>query len=135
VIDGDLFTGHLLLDTSVIIDALNRKRDRWQLIEALVESGETLACSAMTVMEIYAKLRPHESVTTQAFLAGHEHYPMDRELGRCAGLLKNEWAKQGRTLSTPDVIIAATALIHKFVLMTDNRTEFSMPHLAMYSLP
>jgi hypothetical protein len=30
-----------LLDTSVIIDALNRKRDRWQLLKALVESGET----------------------------------------------------------------------------------------------
>ena len=52
-----------LLNTSVIIDALNRKRGR-----------ETLACSAMTVMEIYAGLPPHESVTTQAFLDGLEHY-------------------------------------------------------------
>src|ERR1700693_3719278 len=104
-----------LLDTSVSIDALNRKRDRWQLLEALVESGETLACSAMTVMEIYAGLRPHESISTQAFLDGLEHYTVDRELGRYAGLLKNEWAKQGRTLSAPDVIVAATALIHKLV--------------------
>jgi predicted nucleic acid-binding protein len=124
-----------LLDTSVIIDALNRKRDRWQLLEALVESGETLACSAMTVMEIYAGLRPHESISTQAFLDGLEHYTVDRELGRYAGLLKNEWAKQGRTLSAPDVIVAATALIHKLVLMTDNRKDFPMPQLAMYSLP
>jgi predicted nucleic acid-binding protein len=59
-----------LLDPSVIIDALNRKRGRRQLLKTLVESGETLACSAMTVMEIYAGLRPHESVATQAFLDG-----------------------------------------------------------------
>jgi predicted nucleic acid-binding protein len=123
-----------LLDTSVVIDALNRKRGRRQLLTALVESGETLACSAMTVMEIYAGLRPHESQTTHAFLDGLEHYTVDRELGRYAGLLKNEWAKQGRTLSAPDVVIAATALIHKLVLMTDNRKDFPMPQLALYPL-
>ena len=124
-----------LLDTSVVIDALNRKRGRWQLLKGLVEAGETLACSAITVMEIYAGLRPHESVTTQAFLDGFEHYTVDRELGRYAGLLKNEWAKQGRTLSAPDVVIAATALVHRLVLMTDNRKDFPMPQLALYPLP
>jgi predicted nucleic acid-binding protein len=67
-----------LLDTSVVIDALNRKRGRRQLLAALVESGETLACSAMTVMEIYAGLRPHESVMTHAFLDGLEHYTLER---------------------------------------------------------
>ncbi len=97
-----------LLNTSVIIDALNRKRGR-----------ETLACSAMTVMEIYAGLPPHESVTTQAFLDGLEH----------------DTVKQGRTLSAPDVIVAAAALIHKLVLITDNRKGFPIPQLAMYSLP
>jgi predicted nucleic acid-binding protein len=124
-----------LLDTSVVIDAINRKRGRWQLLKALVESGETLACSAITVMEIYAGLRPHESVTTQAFLDGLEHYTVDRDLGRDAGLLKNEWAKQGRTFSAPDVVIAATALVHKLVLITDNRKDFPMPQLALYPLP
>jgi predicted nucleic acid-binding protein len=124
-----------LLDTSVVIDAMSRKRGRWKLLKALVESGGTLACSAITVMEIYAGLRPHESVTTQAFLDGLEHYTVDRDLGRYAGLLKNEWAKQGRTLSAPDVVIAATALVHKLVLITDNRKDFPMPQLALYPLP
>jgi len=124
-----------LLDSSVVIDALNQRRGRWQLLNALVESGETLACSAMTVTEIYVGLRPHESVRTEAFLDGLEHYPVDRELGRYAGLLKNEWTKQGRTLSIPDVIIAATALAYKLVLMTDNRKDFPMPELAIFPLP
>ncbi len=85
--------------------------------------------------KIYAGLRPRESSMTEAFLDGLEHYPVDRELGRYAGLLKNEWATQGRTLSIPDVIIAATALAYKLVLMTDNRKDFPMPELAMFSWP
>ena len=123
-----------ILDTSVM-DALNQKHGRWQMLRALVESGETLACSVMTVTEIYAGLRPREAAMTESFLDGLEHYPVDRELGRYAGLLKNEWAKQGRTLSIPDVIIAATALAYKLVLMTDNRKDFPMPQLAIFPLP
>ena len=123
-----------LLDTSVIIDALNRKRNRWQLLASLVESGETLACSMVTVTEIYAGLRPPESEPTRTFLEGLEHYGIDWELARYAGLLKNEWAQKGRTLAIADVLIAATALAHKLVLMTDNRKDFPMPQLVLYPL-
>lgn len=124
-----------LLDTSVIIDALNRKRGRWQLLGSMVEAGDSLACSAITVMEVYAGLRPHELSQTQSFLDGLEHYGVDSELARYAGLLKNEWAKKGRTVSATDVLIAATALVHKLVLMTDNRKDFPMPQLTLYPLP
>jgi len=124
-----------LLDTSVIIDALNRKRNRWQLLASLVENGETLACSVITIAEIYAGLRPRESESTQIFLEGLEHYSIDWELARYAGLLKNEWAHRGRTLALADVLIAATALAHKLVLMTDNRKDFPMPQLVLYPLP
>ena len=48
-----------LVDTSVIIDALNQKRGRWQLLGSLVKAGDTLAVSVVTVMEIYAGMRPH----------------------------------------------------------------------------
>jgi predicted nucleic acid-binding protein len=123
-----------LLDTSVIIDALNRKRNCWQLLASLVEAGETLACSAVTVTEIYAGLRPRESEATQIFMEGLEHYSLDWELARYAGLLKNEWARKGRTLAIADVLIAATALAHKLVLMTDNRKDFPMPQLVLYPL-
>jgi predicted nucleic acid-binding protein len=50
-------------------------------------------------------------------------------------LLKNEWARRGQTLSVPDVLIAATALAHRLVLMTDNRKDFPMPELVLYPLP
>jgi predicted nucleic acid-binding protein len=63
-----------------------------------------------------------------------EHYHLDSRLARDAGLLKNEWAQQGQTLGVVDVIIAATALAHNLVLMTDNRKDFPMTQLALYPL-
>jgi predicted nucleic acid-binding protein len=124
-----------LLDTSVLIDAINRKRDRWELLRTLVERGDALACSAITVTEIYAGMRPHELAATQSFLEGMEQYDVDWQLARYAGLLKNEWARKGQTVSVPDVLIGATALVHKLVLMTDNRKDFPMPQLMLYPLP
>jgi predicted nucleic acid-binding protein len=124
-----------LLDRSVIIDALNQKRGRWQLLGSLVEAGDTLACSVMTLTEIYAGVRPKEMALTEQFLGAMEHYQLDSRLARDAGLLKNEWAKQGQTLGVVDVIIAATALAHNLVLMTDNRKDFPMTQLALYPLP
>ena len=124
-----------LLDTSVIIDALNQKRARRQLLESLLAAGDTLACSAMTVTEIFAGIRPKEFQVTERFLDSLELYAVDPELARHAGLLKNEWASKGRTLGVADVIIAATALAHGLILMTDNVRDFPMPQLALYALP
>jgi predicted nucleic acid-binding protein len=124
-----------LLDTSVIIDALNQKRGRWQLLGSLVEAGDTLACSVVTLTEIYAGIRPKELAFTERFLEGLQHFELDSHLARYAGLLKNEWAKKGRTLAGVDLIIAATALGHHLVLMTDNRKDFPMAQLALYPLP
>jgi tRNA(fMet)-specific endonuclease VapC len=124
-----------LLDTSVIIDVLNQKRGRWQLLGSLVEAGDTLACSVVTLTEIYAGVRPKEVVFTGRFLEGFEHYDLDSHLARLAGLLKNEWSKKGRTLGVVDLIIAATALAHNLVLMTDNRKDFPMRELSFYPLP
>ena len=124
-----------LLDTSVIIDALNQKRGRWQLLGSLVEAGDTLACSVVTLTEIYAGVRPKEMALTQQFLDAMERYQLDSRLARDAGLLKNEWAKQGQTLGVVDLIIAATALAHNLVLMTDNRKDFPMEQLALHPLP
>lgn len=89
----------------------------------------------VTLTEIYAGIRGNELALTERFLAGLEHYSLNSQLARQAGLLKNEWTKKGRTLGVADLIIAATALAHNLVLMTDNRKDFPMPQLALYPLP
>jgi predicted nucleic acid-binding protein len=124
-----------LLETSVIIDALNRKQGRWELLASLVEAGDILACSVVTLSEIFAGVRPQEIPLTERFLNALEHYDLDSQLARAAGLLKNEWARKGRTIGVVDMMIAATALAHNLVFMTDNRKDFPMSELALYPLP
>jgi hypothetical protein len=44
----------LLLDTSVIIDAINGKRNRGELLRELLHQGHLLACCPINVTEVYA---------------------------------------------------------------------------------
>ena len=60
-----------LVDTSVIIDALNGKRGRRDLLLGLVKQGHLLACCPLNVTEVYAgiparKKRPPQKNSCEA---------------------------------------------------------------------
>ena len=58
----------LLLDTSVLIDALRARRERRSWLAELVRAGHSLETSALNVAEVYAGMRPAEEEQTKAFL-------------------------------------------------------------------
>jgi predicted nucleic acid-binding protein len=124
----------LLLDTTVIIDVLNEKRNRRQLLRELVASGHRLACCPINVTEVYAGLRPKEQSRTDAFLSSLEYYPITFPAARLAGELKQEYSRKGRTLSVSDSLIAAVTLYNGFTLLTDNTKDFPMKELSLYPL-
>lgn len=124
----------LLLDSSVLIDALRRRQGRRELLAQLVRDGHFLATSALNVAELYAGMRPEEKDQTEAFLAALDCYELTASAGRLAGSLKNKWARKGRTISIADAIVAAVALERDCVLATDNRKDFPMPELDVYPL-
>ncbi len=107
-----------LLDTSVIIDALNDKRDRHSLL-----------------LGLYAGMRPKEEAATTAFLQSLQLYPATWPVARLAGELKRDYGRKGKTLNLDDVIIAATALHNRLTLLTDNVKDFPMQDLSLYPLP
>src|SRR5256885_243256 len=102
-----------LVDTNILVQAIRQKKGRWELLEGLVQTGGSLACSVITVGELYAGLRAHEKVRTQELLDGFERLEVTEEIACYAGLLKNEWAAKGFTFTLVDMIIAATAIAHK----------------------
>ena len=51
-----------LIDTNILIDALRRKRGRWELLTGLVFAEGSLGCSAVTVAELFAGMKEHEKV-------------------------------------------------------------------------
>src|SRR5947209_205548 len=105
-----------LLDTSVIIDALNNKRDRPALLLKLLNDGHLLACCPINVTEVYAGIRVKEEAPTEAFLSSLHYVPITEPVARLAGELKREHARKGTTLNPGDVIIAAVAIHEQLTL-------------------
>ena len=124
-----------LVDTSVIIDALNGKRGRRDLLLGLVKQGHLLACCSINVTEVYAGMRQKEEAATEEFLRSLEYYHLTWPVARLAGLLKRDYGRKGTTVTIADATIAAVALAHELTLMTDNIKDFPMKELVLYPLP
>jgi predicted nucleic acid-binding protein len=125
----------LLLDTSVLIDALRLRRGRRQWLAQLVRSGHTLTTSALNLAEVYAGMRPAEEAQTKSFLLALHCHEITASVAEMAGKLKSDWRRRGRTLTLADTMVAAVALQQGCPLATDNRKDFPMPELNHYSLP
>ncbi len=125
----------ILLDTSVLIDALNARAGIRRFLQEQLHAYNTLACCAATIAEVYAGMRRHEAQATGEFLEALDYYDTTRPIARRAGDLKTAWARKGQTLALPDVLIAAVALEHGLTLATANRRHFPMPELKLLPLP
>jgi len=119
----------VLLDTSVVVDALNARAGSRQFLEVQLYAGHTLACCAITTAEVYAGMRRHEAKATDEFMNQLAYFESTRAVARRAGYLKADWARKGHTLALPDVLIAAVALEYGLALATGNRKHFPMPEL------
>ena len=124
-----------LLDTSVIIDALNDKRGRRAFLLGLVKQGHLLACCPINITEVYAGLGAKEEAANEKFLRSLEYYHLTWPVARLAGLLKRDYRRKGTTITVADATVAAVALVHELTLMTDNVKNFPMRELALYPLP
>src|SRR3954463_12402632 len=100
----------LMLDTTVLIDALRARKNRRELLAGLVRAGHTLSISALNVAEIYAGVRPGEEDSTESFLGAFDCFDINASTGCRAGKLRNEWARKGKSLALADTIVAAAAL-------------------------
>ena len=124
-----------LLDTSVIIDVLNGKRNRGRLLGDFAQQGHLLACCCINVTEVYAGMRTPEEIRTFDLLKSLQFYPVTWPIARLAGLLKRDHARKGVSLATTDVTIAAVAIHHQLTLLTDNLKHYPMKELTLYPLP
>ena len=124
-----------LLDTSVIIDLINGRRDRRSFIRNMLRSGDTLGCCTINVIEIYTGMRSGEEPITREYIDSFFYYDVTRAVAERAGSLRFEWKQKGHSLSLADATIATVALSHDLSLLTDNRKHFPMPDLKLFSLP
>jgi predicted nucleic acid-binding protein len=124
-----------LLDSSILIDVLNNRRGRPQILSQLSHQDILLACCSVNVTELYMGMRPGEEAKTEKLLRSLEFFPVTWEVAHLAGDLFRQWRRKGQTLGLADVTIAAVALTHQMVLVTDNQKHFPMPELQLLELP
>jgi len=113
-----------LLDSDVLIWILRNRESTVRMVEELADhAAEPLACSALSVMEIWVGVKPGEEARTAECLDGLTVLPVDGELAReAAALLRKRKRLEPR--EWVDALIAATAIRHGLTLVTYNRRDY-----------
>lgn len=122
----------LLLDSTLLIDALRLDPAARELIEGAVDGSNVLYTSAANIAEVYAGMRPKEAPRTADVLSNVVCLPVTFSIGQRAGELKSWWSSRGRTLELIDMIVAATAIEGGLALVTKNRKDFPMEEIAFW---
>lgn len=125
----------LLLDTTVLIDAL-RGRDAAQRLRELAPTGVAppYVC-AVNVEELWRGARPSEAEAIRRLLGALRLAPLGELEGERAGTWRRDFAASGITLSQADCLIAAAALGVGATLATGNVRHYPMPELDVEHWP
>lgn len=113
----------LLLDSDVLIDYLRQRPQAVAYLQALLAVP---LLSAVVVSELFSGVRDGQERTQfEAFVRASRIVPVDEQIAIQAGLLRRQYRLSHRP-ELPDMLIAATALVHNATLVTLNSKHFSM---------
>lgn len=124
----------LLIDSTVIIDALRGRRAADRLRTARRRGDELWVC-ALSVEEIWRGLRAGEEVVARRLFRGLRCAPLGVAEGERAGSWRREFAGLGITLHQADCLIAAAALGIGATVATGNPKDFPMAELTVEHWP
>ncbi|TYT62887.1 type II toxin-antitoxin system VapC family toxin [Natrialba swarupiae] len=118
----------MILDSTFLIDVLRGSSDVAELIEDVDASGAPFV-SAVTVMELHegihlADSTDDERATVRKLLTDIDELPFDRECAIRAGRINADLVSSGEPIDETDVMIAATALVHDYPVVTRNVDHF-----------
>lgn len=122
-----------LLDSGILIRHLRGKPEAVNLLRALGRQ-ERLAISAVTRLELHAGLVESERFRTQKLVSRLVTFAIDAETADRAGDWIRQSRQQGKMLSVPDAIIAATALLQNLTLVTLNPKDFAVSGLRLFPI-
>ncbi|MCL5264177.1 MAG: PIN domain-containing protein [Chloroflexi bacterium] len=124
-----------MLDTDAVIDYLAGIPASVSLIQSLHNRGEYLCVSDVVIAEVYAGLRPQHRVVARKLLMSCSFLSTGPEDAQQAGEWRYKNARRGITLSTTDVLVAATAHAHQATIVTGNVDDYPMDEVSLFPLP
>lgn len=111
----------IVLDTNILIEIL---KNNLQTLQDLQDLDAVFYISSITVMELYFGARDKAELSKlKKFAASFELIAIDADISHRATQLIEMYAKSHH-LDIPDALIAASALVNKFRLMTYNKKDF-----------
>jgi predicted nucleic acid-binding protein len=122
-----------LIDTDVMVDFFKHKDPAKGLI-ARLSKQDTLALSTLTITELRSGWTSEQADWLLPRLyALCSVVPVSKEIAEQAGKWRQEYKSKGRSFGTPDTVIAATAYLSDFPLVTNNAKDYPMPELKLYT--
>ena len=120
-------TSIVLADTNVISEFVKKTPDA-QVMQWL-QAVELMAISTITLEEAHFGLAWQPNARKFALFNAlvdqmHAVYPITPSIALRAGAMRGQFQARGIVRSTPDMLIAATAMEHQLVLATRNVRDF-----------
>ena len=115
----------LLLDTDVLVEWLRGNARVVAWIRDRDAAGDYLACSPVTIAEVYAGLRAREEFVIADLLQLLHCVEIDERAGRKAGSYLRAF-NRSHGVEVADALIAASAHIHGLKLLTLNLRHYPM---------
>ena len=116
-----------LLDTDILIYSLKAHEIVQQNLRHHLH--DPINVSAITLMELYYGAYKSQKIANnlakvKAIENSLEIIPVNREMVEIFGVLKSDLEKVGKPLDDFDLILAATAMSHNLIIVTNNEKHF-----------
>ena len=94
-----------LLDTDMLIDFFKGREPVVSRINKWIANGNTIGVCPINITEFYAGLPQSERKVWDDFFESLICWPVTREAGRSAGVVRAEYKKNVKTITTTDATI------------------------------
>ena len=114
-----------LLDSDVIIEWLRRDIGVVTWLKTHDAAGDLLACTPISIAEVYARLRPREEFIIGDILRVLHCVPIDERIGRKAGHYRQRFGRS-HGVEIADALIAGAAHVYGLTLCSRNLRHYPM---------
>jgi hypothetical protein len=120
------------MDSDVLMDFFKKRKEAISLVTKLLTEGK-IAASILSVTELRAGW-----TTDQARFFLPRFYRLVKvedinpEIAELAGKYRNEYKSKDITIPTIDTLIASTAILNDYQLVTRNKKDFPMPEIKFF---